>query len=97
MTYDLCGLLAYARIRARQGLRLAGARESKPHTHPWPSYLGEVGVTLANEAFTLVELPLPRKEPVHLSCLPGPASALPSRVCPLLSPSPSPSSNVLRH
>lgn len=76
MTYDLCGLLAYARIRARQGLRLAGARESKPHTHPWPSYLGEVGVTLANEAFTLVELPLPRKEPI---C---PASQDPPLPCP---------------
>lgn len=78
MTSDLCGLLAYARIRARQDLRLAGARESKRHTRPRPPYLREVGVTLANEAFTLVELPLPRKEPVHLSCLLGPASALPS-------------------
>lgn len=43
-----------------------------------PPYLREVGVSLANEAFTLIELPLPRKESVHLSCpLPIPLLNLP--------------------
>ena len=43
--------------------------------HPRAPHLREDSISLANEAFTLKELPLPRKEPVHLSRLPGLASA----------------------
>ena len=46
-----------------------------PSPPPGASHLGEDSISLANEAFTLTELPLPRKEPVHLSSLLGLASA----------------------
>lgn len=59
---------------------------------PRVPHLGEESISLADEVFTLTELPLPRKEPVHLSGLPGLVSAgaaLPSPDHPAL-PSPSP-------
>lgn len=43
---------------------------------------------MANEVFTLKELPLPRKEPVHPSNLPGLPSVLPSVWPALLSRTP---------
>ena len=49
----------------------SGQETHQRHASLWPTHLGEDCISLANEAFTLVELPLPRKEPVHLSGLPS--------------------------
>lgn len=63
---------------------------TEANVSPQPPHLGEDGVSLADEAFTFIELSLPRKEPVYLSVLPGLASAgLPSQARPVL-PSASP-------
>lgn len=74
---DLSWLIIQGLQPSRTSLcRLGAGDTQKANVFPQPPHLGEDGVSLANEAFTLVELPLPRKEPVHLS-------GLPSLACPL--------------
>ena len=61
--------------QSQGGLSFVDLRQEthQRHISLRPTHLGEDGVSLANEVFTFIELPLPRKEPVHLSGMPSPA------------------------
>ena len=69
---DLSWLIIQGLEPSRTSLcRLGAGDTQKANVSPQPPHLGEDGVSLANEAFTLVELPLPRKSPVHPSVWPA--------------------------
>ena len=59
--------------QSQGGLSFVDLRQEthQRHISLQPTHLGEDGISLANEVFTFIELPLPRKEPVHLSGLPS--------------------------